>query len=213
MKVCLTFTEGLLGTASANPEIHREFIAAQAPDAKSREEEVAAIGVDGAIEKSMTVFPRNSEGKPIMWDYQIKGFFKDACGMLTRVGGRKKVKNKDGKLEACKEKAQNESRKLESYKKVIDGLVFVKPRQIDITVNGEIGHCQRPLRGQTSQGERIALANSEEIPAGSSIIFEVVCLDNKHEKLIREWLNYGQLRGLGQWRNSGKGRFDWKEAQ
>ena len=22
-----------------------------------------------------------------------------------------------------------------------------------------------------------------------------------------EWLDYGQLRGLGQWRNSGKGRF------
>jgi hypothetical protein len=25
--------------------------------------------------------------------------------------------------------------------------------------------------------------------------------------LVEEWLEYGELRGLGQWRNSGKGRF------
>ena len=24
---------------------------------------------------------------------------------------------------------------------------------------------------------------------------------------VKEWLSYGKLRGLGQWRNSGKGRF------
>lgn len=28
---------------------------------------------------------------------------------------------------------------------------------------------------------------------------------------VREWLDYGMLRGLGQWRNSGKGRFTWEE--
>lgn len=26
---------------------------------------------------------------------------------------------------------------------------------------------------------------------------------------MRECLDYGKLRGLGQWRNSGKGRFVW----
>lgn len=50
--VKVTFTEDVLGTASANPEIHKEFIAANAPDAISREEEIAAIGVDAEIEKS-----------------------------------------------------------------------------------------------------------------------------------------------------------------
>lgn len=25
-----------------------------------------------------------------------------------------------------------------------------------------------------------------------------------------EWLDYGKLRGLGQWRNSGKGRFTYE---
>lgn len=26
-----------------------------------------------------------------------------------------------------------------------------------------------------------------------------------------EWLDYGELRGIGQWRNSGKGRFKWHD--
>ena len=35
LKVKLTFTEELLGTASANPELHSDFIASKAPDAPS----------------------------------------------------------------------------------------------------------------------------------------------------------------------------------
>ena len=35
LKVKLTFTEELLGTASANPDLHAEFIASKAPDAKT----------------------------------------------------------------------------------------------------------------------------------------------------------------------------------
>ena len=27
---------------------------------------------------------------------------------------------------------------------------------------------------------------------------------------IANWLNYGKCNGLGQWRNSGKGRFTWE---
>ena len=30
---------------------------------------------------------------------------------------------------------------------------------------------------------------------------------------VREWLDYGALRGLFQWRNSGKGRFEWEEVE
>lgn len=26
--------------------------------------------------------------EPVLYDYQIKGFFKDSCGMLARVGGK-----------------------------------------------------------------------------------------------------------------------------
>ena len=73
-----------------------------------------------------------------------------------------------------------------------------------------MAECQRPLRAQTAQGERVSLANSEEIPAGSSCQFEVLCMDDSHEAAVMEWLEYGRLRGLGQWRNSGKGRFTYE---
>ena len=134
----LTTIEAMLGTASNNKELHSEFIASHAPDAPSREEEIEAVGVEEVIEKGMTVFSRNKDGQPILWDYQIKGFFKDACGVLRKVKGTK-------------------SSKIKAYKKEIDGLIFVQERQIPV---------------QTA-----------------------------------EELSYGKLRGLGQWRNSGKGRF------
>jgi hypothetical protein len=38
-------------------------------------------------------------------------------------------------------------------------------------------------------------------------------LDESKETVVREWLDYGKLRGLGQWRNSGKGRFSWEVLQ
>ena len=75
---------------------------------------------------------------------------------------------------------------------------------------GEMGTCQRPLRASTAQGERIALANSETIPAGSSIEFKVICLSDSYKKAVIEWLDYGSFKGLGQWRNSGKGRFTYE---
>ena len=78
LKVRLTFTEEILGTASNSPTIHDDYIASNAPDAKSREEEIAAIGVAEYVEKSMTVFPQLEDGTPFLYDYQVKGFFKDA---------------------------------------------------------------------------------------------------------------------------------------
>lgn len=199
----LTTFEPILGTSPNNAEIYREFIASKAPDASTVEDEVAAVGADSVAEKGTTVFPRDENGKPFFWDYQIKGMFKDACQMLARVPG----KDENGK----KIKSGNESAKLTAYKKVIDGLIFVQPRKIPVQFDGEIEICQRPLRAQTAQGERVALAASEQIPAGAEITFSVICLNDEHVKAVREWLDYGFLRGLGQWRNSGMGRFTWEE--
>lgn len=191
LKVKLTLIEETLGTASNNKNIHADYIASKAPDAVKREEEIEAIGVDAEIEKSMTVFPRDYEGNPFIWDYQIRGFFKDACGMLSRVPDTK-------------------SKALKAYKKIIDGTIFVKERQIPFEMSGDMGNCQRPLRGMTAQGERISLANSETIPKGSTITFTIQCLNDSHVDVVKEWLNYGRVRGLGQWRNSGKGKFFWE---
>ena len=126
MKVRLTFLEPVLGTWPSNENVARDFIASKAPDASTIEDEIAALGADVVADKGMTVFPR-ANGCPVLYDYQIKGFFKDACGMLTRVKSTK-------------------SSSLKAYKKIIDGLIFVEPRHIPIQVSGEIGECQRPLR-------------------------------------------------------------------
>lgn len=192
MKVRITFFEEILGTASADPEIHATYIASNAPDAPSRKEEVEAIGVEEVIEKSMTVFPRGNDGEPILWDYQIKGFFKNAAKAFGYVGGKSK---------------------LTAYKSKIDNLIFIKERQIKLQLpeGAKIGSCQRPLRASTAQGERVALANSESCPAGTVIEFTIMTMVDDLMKNIIDWLDYGKLNGIGQWHNSGKGRFEWTD--
>jgi len=131
------------------------------------------------------------DGQPILYDYVIKGFFKDACGMLRRVTGTR-------------------SSKVRAYKKGIDGLVFVTPRWILLNLDGqEMGTLERPLRAQTAQGERVALARSDTCPPGTTLGFYVNILGVVKEPLLHEWLDYGKLRGLGQWRNAGFGRVEY----
>lgn len=194
IEVTIELMEEMLGTANADAKIHEDYIASKAPDAKSREEEVAALGTDAVVEKSKTIFPKE-DGKPFLWDYQIKGFFKAACGFKQRCKG---------------EKSATHSNAMKAYKKIIDGCIFVAPRKIFIEMpeGATIGDCQRPLRAQTAQGERVALANSESVPAGSRLTFEIEIESDKFLPAVIEWLDYGKLNGLGQWRNSGKGRFE-----
>jgi len=191
-KVRLTFTDEILGTSSGNPELHREFIASKAPDAQKIEEEVAALGVDAVEEKSMTMFPRLADGTPFLYDYQIRGFFKEICGAMKAISGTK-------------------SSKIKAHKKKIDNTIFVEPREIPLDLHGmKMANCQRPLRASTAQGERIALANSEVCPEGTSCEFEVLCMVDEDAAMLLEWLEYGKYKGIGQWRNSGKGRFTFE---
>lgn len=191
IRVRVTLTEEGLGMMPSDPNIHEEYIASRAPDAPSREEEIAAEGEEAVVTKGTTVFPRLDDGRPFCWDYQIRGMFKDAIGMLRRSPGS-----------ACA--------KIKNYKKVVDGLIFVSPRKIPIDIHGqEMGDCQRPLRANTPQGERVAIAHSEAVPAGSTFEFTVNLLDAGLEDAVLECLDYGEVRGLFQWRNSGKGTFTY----
>ena len=192
LKVRLTLTEEALGMMPTSKEVHEEFIASKAPDAPSIEEEVETIGVEEVVEKQKTVFPRLDDGTLFFWDYQLRGMVKDAIGMLRKVTNT-----------ACS--------KVTSYKKAVDGLIFVKERKIPIHLGGDIGDCQRPLRVSGPKGDRVALANSETVPAGSWIEFTFEILQDSLEKAVRECLDYGIRRGLAQWRNSGKGRYVWEE--
>ena len=205
MKFKWTFLEGILGTSTANEDIYRDYLAGKAPTLEVADEEAAVIAasVDEQFGKAMTIFPKLEDGTPFQYDYQVKGFFKDTCGALSRLTGKDPVTGKKGK-------AVNESSKLKAFKKEIDGNIFVFPRCIPIRFDGKITICQRPLRASTPQGERVALSASEEIPAGATMEFWVLCLNDAHVAAVLEWMEYGVLRGTGQWRNSGKGRFTYE---
>ena len=197
LRVRLTFTEEVLGTASNDPELHANYIAKNAPDAPKFKEEIEAIGVGDMIERQMTVFPKDENFKPFVWDYQIKGFFKDACKSLRKVAG-------------------SESAAVTAFKTVIDGNIFIEERKIPFQNYGRIGECQRSLRADTPQGPRTALAHAETVGSGSFIELTIRIMEIEKKKFdlveaVKEWLDYGEVRGLGQWRNSGKGTFVWEE--
>lgn len=189
--VKLTFTEPILGTVPKNQEVYREYIASKAAlNDEELAEELATV--EKVEEKGWTGF-HLLNGQPILYDYVVKGFFKDACGMLRRVKG-------------------SLSSKLRAYKKEVDGLVFVEPRQIPLVLpEGEgMGVLERPLRASGPQGDRVALARSDTCPEGTTLEFTVTVLGGDiTEDLLIEWLDYGQFRGLGQWRNASYGRFTW----
>lgn len=190
LPVTATFIEPVLGTLPNDRTLMEAFIASRSADAATRDEEIAAVGVKEYVEKGTTVFARNTEGVPCFFNYQWKGYFKETCSFVKQIAG-------------------TESADLTAFKKKIDGLVFIKDRfnPIQIPDGLDITLCQRPLRAQTAQGERVSIACSEEIPAGSTTEFTVIVFDPKHIPLVQEWLEYGIFHGTGQWRNSSKGSF------
>lgn len=196
--VVLTLTEELLGTMTQNPNLFVEHIANQKPpgdpeaDAIKIGQETRTVPVH--LVEGTTGF-HQEDGKPFLYDYVVKGFFKDACGSLRLV-------------------SDSLSKELTAHKKKIDGLIFVQPRQLFavIPAGKEKGICTRPLRADTAQGPRVALANSETLPIGTTFSFELEVMDDGMDDTVVEWLDYGAKKGLGQWRNSGKGRFSYTIA-
>lgn len=198
VKYRITLTEEMLGCKPSSAQVFTDFIAVKKEDAKPSDEIDAAERVEKEIEqleKGMTVFHRSDDGKkPIMWNYEWKGFLKDSIKSLRRD-------------------PESASAKVKAYKSVVDGCVFVEPRKIEMTIpdGGAIGICERPLRAQTMQGERIALAKSETVPAGTTMEITVLILSPDFEKVVDECMVYGSLHGIGQWRNSGKGTFTFEK--
>lgn len=202
-KVKLTFTEPVLGTVPKSKEVYKNHVQDQAIR-KARKmgveltEEMLQQELDSVMnganeEKGWTGFHVNPDGLPSIYDYAIKGFFKEACSSLRQI-------------------PKSRSSKLTAYKKKVDGLVFAQPRLIPLIVpdGQELDWLERPLRAQTAQGERVALAISDTAPIGTRMEFEVKILGVIKEDLLRDWLDYGALKGLGQWRSGGYGSFEYE---
>lgn len=129
-----------------------------------------------------------------------KGFLKEAIGILLDTPEWAKD-IKIGKTKLSKY----------TYKRVVDNFVFVTPRKIALS-NPVGADCVRPLRADTMKGERVSLATSETVPAGTTLEFGVSTIggDDDLTALIMACFEYGAMKGLGVWRNSGKGVFSYE---
>lgn len=190
----------MLGSQPASRALRTEFIASKAPSPAEVEEEDNLLG--NADEKGLTVFLRDGkDGSLIMLDYMIRGFFKGSLEALIEQTGIKMPRSK------------------------VDKFLFVGPRRIQVTRDGEAiydedDQIERPLRAETMRGPRVSLAASESIDEGWSVEFEVTLLPNPTSKAsaavtwdaVETALDYGRLQGLGQWRTGGNGRFTWERV-
>jgi hypothetical protein len=204
----LRFIEPLLATMTGNPQVFEDYKRELAPDEVKANEEAAVIeALSQQIEKASTVFARDDKGL-FLWDYNIKGMLKENIGILCELG-------QAGSLTRW------------TYKKAVDNTVFVAPRRLYLMRNGAVlikpdGDVQRPLRADTLQGERVALARSEMCEAGTTVSFELTIFLSENakskyasinEELIGAALDYGRVKGIGQWRNASWGRFEWEQIE
>ena len=190
----------LLGSQPANPDVRTAYIASKAPSPAQVDEENEML--PDMESKGLTVFlRRNGDDALSMMDYHMVAFFKTACKALAADNGIKQAESKVG-----------------TY-------VFVEPRVIPILQNGapiieEDSVLERPLRAQTMQGPRVTLAASERIddPWSIEITVKLIANDGTAKskpitwEALEEALDYGALRGMGQWRNGGWGRFAWERV-
>ena len=211
VKIEITFEDRILGTEPSNPEIYRDYILSKAPDPYVAQQELnflppEEVDEDGVpLRTGITVFHRDADGDPCLHMRHVKGFFKEACRAMQMAAGRDP--------ETGKKLAKNESSKLTAYKSKIDNLVFIAPDYLKLILpkGGQLVKEQRPLLAATPQGPRSALACSEAVPAGTKVRFTVTLLNDDLYPALIEWLDYGMLKGIGCWRNSGCGRFGYEE--
>jgi hypothetical protein len=207
MKIRVTLTQEMLGTCNSNPDIQLEHVIKKSGDEARIQEELAAqlaATPEEQVEKLTTVFPRMAEGlpdagKPIMWDYQVKGFLKEAARTLAELT---KTDVRIGKSKFSKLTSD----------RLFDCMVGVYPRRI--LLHGELGPIlTRPLRVTNWKGTRVALASSETMKEGTTFDAEIRALSDDLDPIIEQCLDYGAFKGLLQWRNAGFGRFTWARIE
>lgn len=174
--------ENMLGTIPKDKEIYKTYIESQKPIVIKEDE---TITVEEIEEKGWTGFHKDETKGLFILDYLFKGFLKHAGNVMKDIVNVKALKSK------------------------ITDFVFVAPRRIYLGKMEPDGTFERPLRAQTPQGERVCLARSDYVLAGTQFTVKIGLL--KHKELdwakIEDILSHGMLMGLGQFRNGSFGRF------
>lgn len=198
MHVRLTMIEPILGSSPSDPEIYTTYIKSKKPaeiqpTEDAGETDSLVVSEENAeAENKFTIFHKTKDGDPFIYDYVVKGFFKNACKAMRKAPG-------------------SISESLTAYKGLIDLNVFPVQRRLKFKNASNITIFERPLRAETAQGPRVALSASERIEAGATLEFDIKLLTPALYGAVIEWLDYGQYNGLGQWHNGGYGRFLYEE--
>lgn len=207
IKVKITLNNELLSLLPANKDIHTQYIQSKIKDAKGIKPETVAEELDNIKEqddKALSIFHRDPEDGNIilLYDYQVKGFFKE-CGNALRAANKKeKIAGMTGN-----------STKWGSITSKIDNYLRITPRMIKVNQSDCDDVCERPLHAMTAQGPRTSIKKSETIGEGKSFEFTIMLLTNPllTPMMLFEMLEYATLfRGFGQWRNAGKGTFSYE---
>lgn len=193
-KVRYTLLEPMLGTVPKNKDIYTDYLADKA--LKNQTPQIVSDQtVDDLITEEVETVPESTErgytgfhtdyNGIFVYDYLIKGHLKEAGNVLKDI---LKVKNLRSKL---------------------DSYLFVRPRRVYLKAAPD-GSIERPIRAMTAQGPRVSLIKSDYVDAGLTFEVSIVVLHHSeiNRKLLEQLLEYGQLQGLGQFRNGSYGRFE-----
>jgi len=194
----LTFTERILGTCPG-PELYEKYIVAKAPNPEDEQirEELETVPEEENGGTMVTRFHRDTEGIYLI-DYQVKGFLKESANLL-----------KDRLPNAKNSKTPG----IKNLRSKLDNYLFVFPRYIWLAEAPD-GEFVRPLRAQTAQGPRVALAYSEYVEPGRSIVVRLDLFPGTEIgwEAVEQILDYGRYKGIGQFRNGSYGRFTWEKV-
>ena len=193
-RVTLEFTEDILGTVPKNEALYREFIESKKPEEQQDPEYTT---VEAAEERGWTGFHKDDVGL-FLYGYMIKGFLKNAANITKEQAGIKAYKSKVNNCVAVK------TRRI--YMADSDGNLITKAPDV----------LERSLRANTPQGPIVTLVRSDTLPVGTRITFRLKILVDKTvtPEHVKELFEYGDMQGIGQWRNAGYGAFDlvgWEE--
>lgn len=198
MLVEIEMIDYFLGTLSADMGIFNNYIKPQIPEGVDILED--APSDDLGYQSYISIFSRHPDSKNLcVRDYQFKGFLKSR-GDALRARQRSMTGPKNNPYYGIKGK--------------IDDHVFIYPKFINLGVTKPDAIMKRPLRAFTRQGERVTLVASECMKPGAKFLVEIMLMGNVvKESMIKEILDEGRHYGMGKWRNSGCGRFIWKEIE
>jgi hypothetical protein len=133
-QVSLKFTTPLLGSVPMQKDIFAKYIQTKARELNPEDAANELESIDDVAQRGATGFFKDKDGKPFLYDYQVKGFLNEAAKVLKDTWPRKK-------------KSEMEEGAFDTFIGAkVKNYVFVTPRVIPLTYVGEITQNSRPLR-------------------------------------------------------------------